>query len=694
MVSTTSSDPIQTRTDPENLEEYGQPFEVDSLINPLAIRDVPQDIQDRWQTIARVDWNDTHPVHTLLAEFASPFAALFHTKTNATYVNAPLARYVSAFLAFRSDIEYKFTIQGNSNAYGGIKICQGFDRRQYGSVGIAGAYGSYDTDPSKVYMNANDPGSTSVFSPWTEPIYLSPSDSILPPVPILRIFVAAPLRNASAPAGVACQILVEARPRNMKVQRPSNIVVFQSKEALAEAKKVTDTGNMLATGAKSLGKVAFKAIKAGAGAINPLIPMALDLLPFDRPVDASNVVRQVPVQSDVFSQVSGSTVSRRLGNAPVAPLPALPRPDMDDFASFDKYKKIWSSQAFFNIPSSTAVDTVIASVPIAPSYTQHQRNLTTPNRTQFDFGPLQWLAQSHGAWRGTLEYRLMVYMPTGANAQLRITRDSFSNTNFSSADAGNQFNLLVDLKGNTVIDFSVPYSTQNFPYCPIPARPALSAFTTSSFFQRDFLHFTLATRVVGPFTEQIIPYCELLVRGGDDFEVLLPQTAITPTGVTFQAEIKPLFAADVVVADAVSVVDKVNSWTDFYKMGYAVLSANLTIQIPNHMRYTFTHFRGSQRVMVIPTATGLLRMELPCAGGSREGPAMTYLKNGEIQTFEMPYNQFAAWVPTRYNNGYGVHAFRYTATISTETIRSFTDDLQLFFPAVGPKVDILDTVVN
>lgn len=684
-MTTTSSDPIQSRTDADVLEEYGDTRDIDMFNNAIVIRDVPSSIQDRWQTIARVDWNDSNLLHSVIYENTNPFTALFHTTTAAAYVNAPLARYVSAFRSFKSDVEYKVTIQGNANAYGGIMVALGYDKK-------AALYPCYFTDPKKVFINANDPGSVSIFCPWTEPTYMRPNDSGMQPIPTFRIFVAAPLRNASAPAGVACKILVEARPRNMKVMGPTNMVTFQSKEALDEAKRVTGTGNMLSTGAKTLGKVAFKAIKAGAGAINPLIPMALDLLPFDRPIDASNVVRQVPVHSDIFSQVSGSTLSRRLGIAPVAPLPALPHPDSDDYSSFDKYKKIWTSQAFFSIPASTAVDTVIASVPVVPSYTQHQTNLTNPSRTQFNFGPLQWLAQSHGAWRGSLEYRLMVYMPTGANAQMRITVDTFSNTNFSSADAGNQFNMLVDLKGNTIVDFSVPYQELR-PYVPIPARPTLNTFTANNLYGRWFLHFTLVTPVVSPFANDIVPRVELLVRGGDDFEVLLPQSPITPTGVTFQSAVKPLFAAETVVADAVSLVDKVASWTDFYKMGYAVLSSVLNIQIPNHMRHTFTHWRGSQRVMCTANSDGLVRMVLPNTV-SREGPAVAWMKNGSIETFEIPYNQFFAWAPTRYNNGYGVHAFQFTAPITTETVRSFTDDLQLFFPAVGPTLDILDTVTN
>lgn len=652
-------------------------------MNPVEIREVPPHIQDRWQTVSRTSWSAANAFASVIVDIPNPFTTLFHTTTGGLYTNAPLARYVSNFRRFRSDVEYKITVQGNQNAYGTLMVAVSPDKS-------GNSMACYFADPNKVFISANDPGSVSIFCPWTESTYLIPNDAGMNPIARFRIFVLQVLKNASTTA-VPCTILVEARPRNMKVMRPSNNVVYQSKEALKEAKNV-GMGDMLSAGAKSLGKVAFKAIKAGAGAINPLIPMALDLLPFDRPVDPANLMRTVEVDTDIVSQVTGSTVSRRLGLAPVLPIPAIPRPDQDDYSKFDTYKKIWTSVAWFDV-GATAVDTSLLNIPVAPTFTRHQANLTTPARTLFEFGPLQWLAWSHAAWRGGLEYRLLIACPEGANFQMRVTNEVRSPANLSSADSGNVFNLLIDVKGNTVVDFLVPYQGST-PYLPNPPRPELSIFDNQSYCE-NYLHFTKVTDVVSPFATAVIPSVHVMVRGADDFEVLWPLSGRNFTGVTYQSkEVQPLFGAEVVSADAVSLADKIDNWNDFYKMGVPAAEARIQPWVPSHLRHTFAGYRGSTRWIVQPVSDGWLTLSPPATVDNREGPYLTPLKGTDWQAYEVPYTYFTAWSPTWHDVQSNINSMRIAGNIGALQVVSFTDDLQLFFPATGPTMTILTTVPN
>lgn len=684
VVTTTTTDSMSSTTVPSDLVEYAPTPELDKMMNPISVQDVPTSIIDRWQTLDRIPWTGADALHSTIYDLTNPFTKLFHTTTAAAYVNAPLARYVSGFSRFRSDVEVRVTIQGNQNAYGTLVVAS--DPRK-----STGLMPQYMVDPEKKFLSANDPVSTSYYLKWSEYTYMRPNDGGMNPIPRLRIFVMHPLSNASA-APVAATILIEARPRNMKVMMPTNNVTFQSAVALKEAKKVS-AGDMLSAGAKSIGKVAIKTLKAASGLVHPLLPMALDLLPFDRPLDTSNLVRQVTVDSDIVSQVSGSTVSRRLGVAPFLPLPNIEPLDSDDYSKFSAYKKIWSPCSWFDVLPATAVDALIKDIPIHPCFTDHtMTNVGPPASVDYYFGALQNLAYSHGAWRGTLEYRAIIACPEGANFQMRVALEQSSATNFSSSDAGNAFNLLVDVRGNTVVDFSVPFQYA-LPYQTVPTKLSRAVLYQITPLR---LVFTKVTNVVSPYATAVVPQVYVMVRGGDDFEVLLPQSAVNRSpDVEYQsAEVKPIFGADSASGDAVSYSDKIDNWNDFYKMAFVAASPDMRVVIPPHLANTFHSYRGAQRWVIRPTVAGFLRLNLPAiTGGVRPGPFLAPLEPEKWHTFEVPYPSNQPNQPTWYNLGYGINttSVASTSNIGATQFVSFCDDLQLFRPVRGPIMRVFDT---
>lgn len=275
---------------------------------------------------------------------------------------------------------------------------------------------------------------------------------------------------------------------------------------------------------------------------------------------------------------------------------------------------------------------------------------------------------------------------------MRVALEQSSATNFASSDAGNAFNLLVDVRGNTVVDFSVPFQ-HTMPYMCIPtklSRVVLRQITPLR------LVFTKVTDVVSPFATAVVPQVYVMIRGGDDFEVLLPQSAISrsPDVVYQSAEVKPIFGADSASGDAVSYSDKIDNWNDFYKMAFPAASSDMRVVIPDHLLNTFHSYRGSQRWIINPTVSGLLRQNLPAlGGGTRPGPFLAPLEAGKWHTYEVPYPSNEPNQPTWYNLGYGVNS---TSVISTSNIGatqlvSFCDDLQLFRPCRGPNIRVLST---
>lgn len=649
------------------------------LVNPAMSVEVPAMLQDRWQLVSRVQWNSTATFGTVLYQTDNFWTSLFHTTTSSAYANNPLVRYVNGFRQFISDIEVRITIQGTMNAYGAILVAT--DPR-FSTTNWC----TYMADPNKLFMMANDPGSMTYIIPYKDCVYSNVSPS-RDPWGNFAIFCAGPLRNSSTTTVPTALITVEARPRNMRVKYPTNSVTYQSKTSLREATNVA-MGDMLSAGAKSLGKVVFKSVKAASGVIHPLLPAALDMLPFDRPIDPSNPERAVIVDTDILSQITGSTVSRRLGLAPVAPLPSIPRPDKVDYTKYSNYGKIESIVTWGNILAATPLDQVFLTVPVTPSYT-NAVTAAAPN-VVVNTGPLQWLAHNHGLWRGSIKYKLYIHCPSTANTQLRITLDDAPLTTVPSQDSGNVYNMLVDVRGNSVIEFTVPYMGRTV-YTPTAPNPG---WTTSQYvstglsvFDTGFLNITKVTGTLSPFNVPVEPSFLLTACLGDDFQFAEPVGPELQETFTYQADVKPLFPADYVVEDAVSVTNKIDNWRDFFKMAEARGDSNFAMRYTEKLPFVFRCARGSFRYVLKPTTELTIRSNAPgLLGTTRRGAIWGSFESNKWHSFEIPHQSARPW-------NYTTGLFESTNTTSFFTTgypsfqyRSMTDDCDFFFPVACPTI--------
>ena len=646
-VSTTSYEDIKMNgpTQSDNLSDDKVVAERNDdlykLINPALSIEVPAMLQDRWQLITRVAWQSTATFGQVLYQNDNFWPSLFHTTTNATFANNPLVRYVNGFRQFISDLEIRITIQGTMNSYGAILVAT--DPRF-----SAAHWASYMADPDKLFMMANDPGSMTYMIPYKDAVYssINPSREAWGN---FAIFCAGPLRNSSTATVPTASITIEARPRNMRVKYPTNTVTYQSKTALKEAQNVS-MGDMLSAGAKSLGKVVFNTVKAASGTIHPLLPAALDLLPFDRPIDASNPERAVIIDTDIMSQISGSTVSRRLGLAPVAPLPGITRPDKIDYTDYRNYGKIESLVAWGNILNAPANDSVFLTVPVTPSYTAAVVT-GSPNSTAY-LGPMQWLALNHGFWRGSIKYKLYVHCPSTANLQLRIAFDDAILSTIPSQDSGNVYNMLVDVRGNSVIEFTVPYMGRTV-YTGTALNPT---WNTNSYvsaglglFDTGFLNLARVTTTLSPFNLPVEPSYVLTACLGDDFVFAEPIGPDIQAGFTYQADVKPLFPADYVVEDMVSVTNKINSWKDFFKMAEGRADTTFGNTYPQKLGFTFRCARGSFRYVLKPTGVMTIQSIPPGLPGSqRRGALWGSFEPGKWHSFEVPHQSLR---PFSYDDG-------------------------------------------
>lgn len=649
-------------------------------MNPATATDVPFELQDRWQTIARPAWTSSTAVGGLLYENDNIPSTLFHTQTGGSYVNNPLVRYIGSFREFYADIEVRITIQGNQNAFGSIMVATSADPGR-----VANYYG-YHADPRKVFMFASDPSTANMFIPFKLPTYAElPVQSLA--WGRFAIFVNAPLRNASTGAPPQLSILVEARLRNAKVKFPTNRIVYQSKALLKEASKVSN-GNMLSAGVKYAGAVAFKTVKNLSGAVHPLLPAALDLLPFHRPIDASNVVRAHAVDTDVFSHVTGSTMSRRMGLAPVCPMPPLVGIEDKDYSEFSNYLEMSSHVLNFDVPVATAPDAALASLSVAPHFCPM---ISDDTHNYFYTGPMQFTASHFTAWRGSLKYQVQINCPPGASFQMRITWDTVPLTSVHSIDSGNVSNLVVAVKGNTVVEFLVPYASRRA-WAYIPANFNVDWTSSNSRYQTSgALTFTKITNVLSPYAENVVPHVSVKVSAGPDLVFANPVADVLNT-IEYQSKPTPAYivTSDVLQEDCAAFTDKLTTWKEYFMIGRDTVSTGtFGPLISPTLRYAFLAYRGSTRHVFRSATEGYVRRNpIGPFSSSRFGITHMYYDADRRVTIEVPYLAANPWsYVAEPNPTFGSETVTASSASSTELF-SWTDDLQLFFPTPTPTIKV------
>lgn len=681
----------------ENFEE------LDLTINPAQAKLVPESVQSRWQEVVRLNWTDANPDNSTLWHKQNFFTDLFHSISGGASVHNLLRTYKDLYRSFKSDVEIRVTIQGGFANYGMLMIAS---CPRGSSPNIA----TYMADPKKIFLSTNDPGTATYILTQKRFSYLDTQNVDNWAWGRFGIFVLASLKNSAGSAVQPVTILVEARPHNMKVKIPtcqipgpaapsgkesSNLenssnpgIKLESSSAIEEAKRVAEKG-MLAAGARSLGRVAIKAAKPILNAVHPILPTVLDMLPFSRPIDTSNLYRSVEVSSDVFTQVNGSTVSRRAGLAPTSPLPALPQVDGKDYSRYENYFGIESLVSNFYFTASVPTDQVVGSFPVTPIYTG-ARERDTDNNLKVAPGPMQWGSFFHGFWRGGLKYKLLVTAPTGSSMVMRVTHDRFPLTAVNSKDAGNTHNAVFDIQGSHVFEFETLYSGDT-PYLPMAPHPEYTSWPSNARpkFCDGFINLSMVTPPRGPMGNPITVTVTVLVSAGQNFELGLPLTCQPVAGVTYEG--KSLFDGQAVAENGMSLVEKIDNWRDFYKMGVAISSPDLKYWIPSELAYTFNAVRGSQRrkIKAVGSDAGLRIMSPTPGGHTRVGPLVLTLSKDRPETLELAYPYTEPYVRTdRLYNPPPDHSwFEYHCqNLSNEQVVSFTDDIQLFWPTAPPML--------
>lgn len=625
---------------------------------------------------------------------------LVHAVTSSSFANNLLARWLGSFTSYRADVEVRVTLTGGLNSYGLLMVT--VDPNTQNVVTAAPAATG---DPEKTFMFASDPMSTTVLMRYKSP-YPTPVSSTDHDVwGALVIYAMSPLQNSSSSTVPPVTVTVEARFRNMWVGFPTNAVTFQSKQMLAESKKVAKDGP-LATGLKTAGKVVFKTLKTAAGAINPLLPAVLDLLPFNKPIVDNNFQRVILSNADPFCQTNGGSNAIRIGMAPISPAPPICRPDGKDYGLFENYLAIESYVNSTSVLAATSVDTPFLKVPVSPVFGY---TYAVSTNSYLAAGPLQFASTFCAKWRGSIKYKVFVCAPTGCCFQLRVALERLNQSTIPSADAGNIVNTLVNVNGSTIFEFVVPFQNKK-PYAYIPPNPAAFNWTaTSASTSGDrenlmdatsgVLHFTKVTQPSQPYNSTVTPYITVLACAGPDFVLANPVGQGT---VTYQSDTQLIAPAEIASEDSFATPEKLVSWYQLFSR-YKELTSLQSGGATTVGRYCypeitrgFQYYRASVRVAFRASADGTVYYKTqwePSTYSSRvSGPLFKYYSGQDI-CLELPWIFSAPYMDTTISSARAEEVYYFSAGVPALWASSYADDLQLYFPRFPPVLQYVTTYV-
>jgi hypothetical protein len=146
----------------------------------------------------------------------------------------------------------------------------------------------------------------------------------------------------------------------------------------------------------------------------------------------------------------------------------------------------------FKFNHATAVEDVITNIDVHPMLVWGDGGL--PEKIYPSY--LAYVAQFFQYWRGTIKYRLHFITSAFISARIRISHNMTGGALVNVEDYGGDIpSVVLDIKGDTIFDFSVPF-TKAVGYMPVNGMQSFLGGVSS--FYNSAITITLVNEVVGP----------------------------------------------------------------------------------------------------------------------------------------------------------------------------------------------------
>jgi molecular chaperone GrpE (heat shock protein) len=510
---------------------------VHSNANPYPSQGLKPVLSRLWQ-VRQLQWTSATPSGDLVAEFSFPKELL---KIPTLY------RYLTNFRYLQSAVKFQLRINSTPMHYGQLLVCYApHFPEQNPTTPFKGTGWSksiyYWSQFEVVEVSVNGQTTIEIEIPFisSESFFDLTSDSTTETEGYMgkvMIFCTAPLKTQTA-TGVASvdvtawaalvdpevtgftyvpnhtaptEIKRDFRPhmatREAEVRSEKGLVTNIAEAAV----KLTDT-------AKSIPIIAD--VASVANPIAKAVASVANQLGLDKPTTVEVVHRMMLNSQGGFSNVKGLDSSERISADPES------RNANDnvfcsrDYNQFQNYKLLPALIELGYFDSTYQINDEIWTSAVAPTKCAIE---STTKVTYMTY--LAELASHFRYWRGSIKFRIAFICSKFLSSRVVIEwiPNEFDHSLVDGTDSGNYQRMTVDINGDTVVTFCVPYLA-NTPYLVVPT-PDL--FTTTDYSQTRCFNGKLTIRIVNPpvtidSTDQSQIYYTIWMAGGEDFQVDRP----------------------------------------------------------------------------------------------------------------------------------------------------------------------------
>jgi hypothetical protein len=449
-------------------------------------------------------------------------------------------------------------------------------------------------------------------------------------------------------------------------------------------------------------------------------------------LDKPTNVKDVTVVTPSFN--NGLAYGKGLDNTnPMSFDPAAKVAPLHDFGNrFDEYQKMPGVIGKFTVTGASTVGSTLFSVIVNPqvAYTVGSTIYQTPVGNLVDFFRF---------WRGPIMFSAHVSCSSMGTFRMQVVHDAgVGQTTLSDIDVGDLVSKIYDIRGDTWINFTIPY-IRMMQWCPtispIDAQEtAVEGDNLGKIFFRLYSPLIVA-ETSGSTTADVVVY----MSAGDTFSVQRPKMA-TPTTLSilpgkgqsgqigemssmwdkFNTNFEPLIPAKNVIPIGDVVGQEVVSWSEYlhrytyFKNGTAYEVTNpWTIAQTSDERNQFVRIRdfflqkkGSLRFRMVGIngSTGMIQVgnttvreflqdQVYDFNLYQNGAVIENLEQRKGIEFELPFYAMVPFVESQFSNFYGETLPVYIAALPTSatevtTLISTGDAFSFSIPLPPPTINI------
>jgi len=506
--------------------EMFEPPVLRDIMDPYMKVDYTTSSMCRQYSIPSFSWSGASAQNTILGTWKFPDLLL-------TFPH--ILDMIGDFRYFKASVKVQIRINGTINLAGAVACCyqpcrSTTDDAQYTDMFTA-------CNNSVALISAQKNTTLEIELPWTAPIdsmdlteTFSNYSGIIGGI---TLFVLVPLTTTTSSATPTLMITASANfvdPQLMGYTQSGYTdfeddgFISEGKEAVEKSKSGIISGTAMDISRVAARFVGVPMVGEYAAPVASVLKTAskwLSWFGLDKPNDLRAITRTTGTFDDGWSFGKGLDLTNQLSFDPAAEVAN----NYDiygcaNYDSFQNYKLLPSLLSTVGFNATANIGDIITSYPVNPM--DCKRYGTTPGVITYVTTHLMNLAQYHTFWRGSIKFRIDIFCSAFVSFRLQFLWIP-ANTVASIPDSvsGDLINMIVDVRGDTTVEFSIPYMKQKlWTRVNTPAEARLQTCPENN--GRVYVRLFTPVSIIDPTgSSNIVLVC--WKSGGEDFEVMRPR---------------------------------------------------------------------------------------------------------------------------------------------------------------------------